>query len=65
MTDVIHAILLFYLTPPARVGILLMTEVLAGSVTAAMFSGDPYGAGEAAGTVMILCAGLVEVLWRR
>jgi drug/metabolite transporter (DMT)-like permease len=50
---------------PARVGILLMTEVLAGSITAALFSGDAFGFGEAAGTVMILCAGAIEVLGRR
>lgn len=50
---------------PARVGILLMTEVLAGAVTAALFSGDAFGVGEAAGTAMILCAGMIEVLGRR
>ena len=48
-----------------RVGILLMTEVLAGAVTAALFSGEAFGAMELAGTVLILCAGLVEVLGRK
>ncbi|MFN4143377.1 DMT family transporter [Aestuariivirga sp.] len=48
-----------------RVGILLMTEVLAGAVTAALFSGEPFGLMELAGTALILCAGLVEVLGRR
>jgi drug/metabolite transporter (DMT)-like permease len=48
-----------------RVGILLMTEVLAGAATAALFSGEPFGAMQAAGTALILCAGLVEVLGRR
>ncbi len=48
-----------------RVGILLMTEVLAGAVTAALFSGESFGVMEATGTILILCAGLVEVLGRR
>ena len=48
-----------------RVGILLMTEVLAGAVTAALFSGEHFGAMELTGTILILCAGLVEVLGRR
>lgn len=50
---------------PGRVGILLMTEVLAGAVTAALFSGEQFGAMELTGTILILCAGLVEVLGRR
>lgn len=50
---------------PGRVGILLMTEVLAGAVTAALFSGEAFGAMELSGTLLILCAGLVEVLGRR
>jgi len=48
-----------------RVGILLMTEVLAGAATAALFSGEAFGTMELAGTLLILCAGLVEVLGRR
>lgn len=48
-----------------RVGILLMTEVLAGAVTAALFSGEQFGTMELTGTILILCAGLVEVLGRR
>jgi drug/metabolite transporter (DMT)-like permease len=50
---------------PGRVGILLMTEVLVGSITAALFSGEPFGIIELAGTVLIVCAGLIEVLGRR
>ena len=50
---------------PGRVGILLMTEVLAGAMSAAAFSGEAFGAMELAGTVLIVCAGLVEVLGRR
>ena len=48
-----------------RVGILLMTEAMIGSISAALFSGEPYGAMQAAGTVLIVGAGLVEVLGRR
>lgn len=48
-----------------RVGILLMTEVVVGSVTAALFSGEHFGLAELAGTLLIVCAGLVEVLGRR
>jgi drug/metabolite transporter (DMT)-like permease len=50
---------------PGRVGILLMTEVLVGAITAALFSGEPFGIIELAGTVLIVCAGLIEVLGRR
>ncbi len=50
---------------PGRVGILLMTEVVVGSISAALFSGDGFGPADAAGTVMIVAAGLVEVLGRR
>lgn len=48
-----------------RVGILLMTEVLAGAFTAWLFAGEPFGIMEFTGTALILCAGLVEVLGRR
>ncbi len=48
-----------------RVGILLMTEVLVGSITAAAFSGEPFGIMELSGTILIVAAGLIEVLGRR
>lgn len=47
-----------------RVGILLMTEVLAGAVTAALFSGEQFGVAELTGTTLIVGAGLVEVFGR-
>lgn len=50
---------------PARIGILLMTEVLVGAISAAALSGEPFGARELAGTLLIVGAGLVEVLGRR
>lgn len=49
---------------PGRIGILLMTEVLVGAITAALFSGEPFGSGEMLGTAMIVSAGLIEVLGR-
>ena len=50
---------------PGRVGILLMTEVLVGAITAALFSGEAFGPIEILGTALIVCAGLTEVLGRR
>lgn len=50
---------------PGRVGILLMTEVLVGSASAALFSGEAFGASELFGTMLIVSAGLTEVLGRR
>ncbi len=46
----------------ARVGILMMTEVLAGSVTAALWAGEPFGWRQGLGAALIVCAGLVEAL---
>lgn len=51
--------------PPARVGLLLMSEIIVGIVTAAIWSGDPFGWREAAGALMIVGAGFVEVLGHR
>lgn len=48
-----------------RVGILLMTEVLMGAVTAALFSGEPFGPLQVAGTACIAIAALIEVLSHR
>lgn len=48
-----------------RVGILLMTEVLAGAITAALFSGETFGIMEFTGTLLIVAAGLIEVFGRR
>ncbi len=46
---------------PARVGILLMMEIVVGVATAAAFSGEPFGLREAAGAALILGAGVVDV----
>lgn len=50
---------------PGRVGILLMTEVLFGAISAALLSGEPFGALEFTGTALIVAAALVDVLGRR
>ena len=48
----------------ARVGILLMTEVLFGTLSAGLLSGQPFGLAEGIGTALIVSAGLIEVLRR-
>ncbi len=46
---------------PARVGMLLMMELIVGVTTAALLIDEPFGARELAGTLLILAAGVVEV----
>jgi drug/metabolite transporter (DMT)-like permease len=46
---------------PARVGILLMTEVVFGAVTAAIFAGESLSASEMIGGVLVILCGLLEV----
>lgn len=46
---------------PARVGILMMTEVLVGAVSAAVIAGEHLASMEIIGGVLILCAGGLEV----
>ena len=50
------------LLTPARAGLLLMTEVVAGVISAALFSGEPFGLQEALGAVLIAAALLSEVI---
>jgi drug/metabolite transporter (DMT)-like permease len=50
---------------PVRSGILLMTELLTGAVTAAWLSGDPLTWQQVLGGAMILTAGLADVLTSR
>lgn len=50
------------LLTPARAGLLLMTEVVAGVVSAALLSGEPFGMQEALGALLIAAALLSEVL---
>lgn len=46
---------------PARVGILLMTEVIFGAVTAAVFAGESLSASEMIGGALVILCGLLEV----
>ncbi|WP_111431948.1 DMT family transporter [Rhodobacteraceae bacterium DSL-40] len=46
---------------PARVGILLMVEVLVGAVSAALFAGEHLAPLEIAGGALVLLSGLLEV----
>lgn len=49
---------------PGRVGILLMTEVLFGAISAALLSGEPFSLADGIGTALIVCAGFIEVMRR-
>ncbi len=46
---------------PARVGMLLMMELIVGVSSAAWLIDEPFGVRELAGTLLILSAGIVEV----
>jgi drug/metabolite transporter (DMT)-like permease len=48
---------------PGLVGLLFMTEISVGAITAALWSGDPFGWREAVGIVLISVAGVMESLW--
>jgi drug/metabolite transporter (DMT)-like permease len=50
---------------PARIGVLLMSEVVVGAISAALFSGEVFGALEALGTLLIIAAALFEVLGKK
>jgi drug/metabolite transporter (DMT)-like permease len=50
---------------PVRTGILLMTELISGALTAAWLSGDPFGWPQAAGGAMILLAGIADMVTSR
>ncbi len=46
---------------PARIGILLMAEVIVGAATAAWLAGEPLGVFEVVGGALVLVAGVLEV----
>ncbi len=50
---------------PARVGLLLMSEVVVGVISAALVSGEPFGLRELLGAICIACAGLLEVMGKK
>lgn len=47
---------------PGRLGILLQIEAVVGVSSAALLAGEPFGAREATGAVLVVSAGLIEVL---
>jgi len=47
--------------PAPRVGILMMTEIIAGTVTAALLANEPFGARQMAGSLLIVAAGILDV----
>ena len=47
---------------PGIVGLLFMTEISVGVVTAALFAGEPFGVREITGVVLITLAGVAEPL---
>lgn len=52
---------------PGLVGLLFMTEISVGAITAALWSGDPFGLREVIGIILISGAGILESaveLWR-
>jgi drug/metabolite transporter (DMT)-like permease len=51
--------------PPARIGVLLMSEVVVGAISAALLSGEMFGAREALGTLLIIAAALFEILGKK
>lgn len=53
------------LLSPARVGMLLMVEVLVGVTSAALLLDEPFGLRELAGAMLIVSAGVIEVLRRQ
>ena len=48
---------------PGLVGLLFMTEISVGAITAALWSGDPFGWREVIGIILISGAGVLESLW--
>jgi drug/metabolite transporter (DMT)-like permease len=53
------------LLSPGRVGMLLLAEVLVGVISAALLLDEPFGIRELAGAVLIVSAGVVEVMRRQ
>lgn len=47
---------------PGRLGILLQIEAVVGVSSAALFAGEPFGPREAIGAVLVISAGLIEVV---
>lgn len=50
---------------PGRLGILLQIEAVVGIGSAALFAGEPFGIRQAIGAVLVISAGVVEVIGNR
>jgi drug/metabolite transporter (DMT)-like permease len=50
---------------PGRLGILLQIEAVVGILSAALLAGEPFGVRQAIGAVLVIGAGLIEVLGNR
>ena len=50
---------------PGRLGILLQIEAVAGITSAALLAGEPFGAPQAVGALLVIGAGVVEVIGSR
>jgi drug/metabolite transporter (DMT)-like permease len=48
---------------PGVVGLLFMTEISVGAITAAIWSGEPFGVRELIGVILITAAGAAESIW--
>ena len=48
---------------PGIVGLLFMTELSAGAITAALWAGEPFGWREITGIVLITLAGMLDSVW--
>ncbi len=51
------------LLSPGLVGVLVMSEISIGAGSAALLAGEPFGAREITGVVLISAAGLLDALW--
>ena len=49
--------------PPGMFGILILSEIVVGLMSAALWAGEPFGWREALGGTMMLAAGVLEVSW--
>ncbi len=47
--------------PAPRIGILLMTEIVSGTLSAALLANEPFGGRQLAGSLLIVAAGVIEI----
>ena len=51
------------LIDPGIVGILFMSEIVIGTITVAIWAGEPFGIREIVGILLISAAGMIESVW--